>query len=107
MVPVEVRVNPWYGWGFDSDQITGKTGLYNLVNHHVRSRMETLLRVEGGTSPFSAGSWEWSKETAMRVLRNGFLTDYAHKKRGRWDNQLKGFYIKCRKSGVEVRLDEP
>jgi hypothetical protein len=101
MASVAVRVNPWYGWGFDSDPLSGKTGLYNLVAPHVRSRMETLLRVEG-----SRNVWAWSKETAMRVLRNGFITEYAHKKRGRWDQKLQGFYIKSR-SGVETRLDMP
>jgi hypothetical protein len=99
-----VRVNPWYGWGFDTDLASGKVGLWNLTDKMVHERMDALIRYTGEDA---FARFAWNKQTALGTLRNAFVGEYAHKKRATWDPKIKAFFIKSAKKGVEIRLDIP
>lgn len=93
IVEKPIKVNTYYGWGWDSS--TGRMSLTNLSKTWAFRRM--FFFVKHNTS-----KW-WTISTVKTDLHRSFLATLAHKKRAKWD-MARGAYVYKTKTGEEVVL---
>lgn len=92
IVEKPLKVNTYYGWGWDSSE--GRMAMCNLSPKWAKRRMYYLQMLD-------KSKW-WTVHTIMTDLHRNYMMELAHKKRAKWDSS-KGVYVYT-KGGKEFTL---